>query len=56
MLAAWRQGITVWVSRSDGDLARLIMVRLGVIEPTPAVKERVLAVRRDMHGPVRPQS
>jgi hypothetical protein len=56
MRAAWRRGITVRVSRSDADLTRLILVRLGLIEPAPTVKERVLAVRRDMHGPVRPQS
>ena len=56
MRAASRRGITVWVSRSDADLARLIMVRLGLIEPSPTAKDRALAVRCDMHGPVRPQS
>ena len=40
MRAASRQGITVWVCRSDAGLARLIMVRLGLIEPSPTAKER----------------
>ena len=54
MRAATLRGITVWVCRSDADFARSIMVRLGLIEPSPTAKERILAVRCDMHGPAAP--